>query len=135
MKVILIFFLLVFGHLSFAQTNDTTAVSSEAKQAFLVERLTEELILTEKQQTSVRQIIRERSSQISEAKLHQKGSSHRSESVTAANTKAKQQLRAVLTEDQFELFVELRKDLKKQQDAYYAHKQQENEVDDEELDF
>lgn len=131
MKYLLLFTFLAGASAAYAQTADTTTVSSETKQQFLVTRLSEELKLTEEQQVAVREIIRERSEKIHQAK----NSNGNVPQIAAINGQAKQALKEVLTAEKYNLFIQLRKELKEQRKAYYAQKQQEHDATDEELNF
>lgn len=133
MRTLLFCFALLVHLTMMAQ--DSTSVSSTESMRFLVTRLTEELNLTESQQEQLKTILQQRSSDLSEARVFEKGTEQRRNLVREVNQSARESMRSVLSAEQFETFVRIRKETKDQKNRYYTETGETPPAEDEETDF
>jgi|GEM_PF-3485495 len=82
-------FLIICGIGYFGNAQDTLSVSSQTKQAFLLDRLTKELNLTNQQQQEVADLLASRSKDLDKASKSPKSSAQYQQKINMANSVAR----------------------------------------------
>ncbi len=116
----------------FAQSDTLKAPSHKEKAAAMTERMQRELSLSPKQAQQVHQLLDDRFTNLTKADKN-------NGSLDKVNEQARQKLSAILTKEQFSLYLATRADTKKQKDQHFKKSQSLTtstlSTEDKELDF
>ncbi len=136
MKQVLLLILITSAFIANARSSQDSiqAASSADKQEFLLNRLTEDLDLTDLQRSQVKEIIANRSTALT-AKKYKEHPTKDSQEVSKVNDHAVLKLKEVLTKEQFILYNQLKNELAENRKLHASKSANKAHVKDVELEF